>query len=118
MICATCKRASRDKMINGTEGPRCYDCNRKYNEWMQSDPIGRPECPIGRPEVNYSEFEKRTIVILAAMHYKQASEDDSHEHITLADESLSAVLSSYNIALDDSDPLWDELVNMTYGVQL
>jgi hypothetical protein len=68
--------------------------------------------------INLSEFEKRTIVILAAMHYKAAGAEDSHEYITMAEESLIAVLSGYNIALDADDPLYTELHSMIYGVQL
>lgn len=60
--------------------------------------------------VSYSEFEKCTIAVMAAMH--------KNTNKCLIEFSLGEVLSGYNIALEEDNPLWDELITMTYGVML
>lgn len=70
------------------------------------------------PVMDYSEFEKRTIAMLAAIHYKEASSRDSHEWCALADTSLAVVLDGYKIELNKDDPLWGELLLLVYEMNL
>lgn len=60
---------------------------------------------------SYSEFEKRTMAMMAMLHSK------SNIGYSVG-MSLSVVLSGYNIALEQRHALYEELIAMTSGVNL